>query len=59
MSDNPITSIEDEKAQTDLGVFGFRIYRGARDEGATRFEALAVVCAFFFGMFKGNQADPE
>lgn len=43
----------------DFGVFGFRIYSGARGEGASRSEALGVVCAFFFGMFKANTKDED
>ncbi|HEY8723427.1 MAG TPA: hypothetical protein VIL92_06160 [Gaiellaceae bacterium] len=46
MSD-PLTNIEDRKAQTDLGVTSARIFAGAREEGATFWEATAIIFAWF------------
>jgi hypothetical protein len=57
MSD-PLSNIEDKKAQVDMGIFGARIYEGALEESGNRFNAMVVTFAFFYGMFKGNRNDP-
>lgn len=46
MSD-PLTEIEERKAQQDLGTTAYRVFVGARVEGASRFEAALVVYAWF------------
>ena len=56
---NPITDIENKKAQTDIGVFGNRIYEGALEDGASRFQAFLVTCAFFVGCFHPKEEGGE
>lgn len=36
---DPLTDIEDRKGQQDLGVTAYRVYTGARNEGASRIDA--------------------
>lgn len=45
--DDPLNQIEDSVAQRDLGVVAFRIYEGARSEGASKKDAARMVSAFF------------
>jgi hypothetical protein len=52
---DPLNEIENAKAQHDLGVTAFRIFRGARAEGATRMEALIVAAAFFYALGRAAQ----
>jgi hypothetical protein len=47
---NPLENIENRKAQQDLGVFAFRVYEGARGEGASLLEAFIVTAAYFKGL---------
>lgn len=56
---DPLTSIEDRVAHHDLGVTGFRMYRGAREEGASAREARMVVFSFFHAMIKASLELPE
>jgi hypothetical protein len=56
---DPITNIEDEKAQVDMGVMSHRIYRGAVQDGANWLEAYLMVAAFWHGSFKANQEYKE
>jgi len=46
---DPLTTIEDHKGQTDLGVTAYRIFNGAQAEGASFWEATAIVFAWFRG----------
>jgi len=48
---DPLTNIEDHKAQLDIGVFGARIFQGAKSEGAHDYQAFLIVCGFYVGMF--------
>lgn len=48
---DPLRAIEDERAQKDIGVFAYRVYVGAKEDGATEFEAYMIVCAWFVGSF--------
>lgn len=52
---NPLEDIENRKAQEDLGIFAYRIYKGARDDGATHREAFTVVVAWFKAMLTSNE----
>lgn len=54
---NPMTDIEDKKAQQDLGAMAWRVYEGATNDGANHFQALQIVTAYFAGMFKGSMKD--
>jgi hypothetical protein len=47
---SPLEDIENRKAQQDIGAFGFRVYEGARTDGASFFEAFIVTVAFFRGL---------
>jgi hypothetical protein len=49
--DDPLSNIEAQKAQTDIGVFMYRVYLGAKSEGASTFEAYLMVCAWAVGSF--------
>lgn len=50
---NPITQIEDEKSNKDMGKMGYQILSGAIEGGATPEEAMQVMIGFFAGMFYG------
>jgi hypothetical protein len=52
---DPIRDIEDKKAQLDLGVMGFRVFQGAINEGARFEDAIGIVSAYFYGLFKSAQ----
>ena len=54
-----LKNIEDEKAQIDMGVMSYRIYRGAIQDGATWVEAYLVTAAYWHGMFKSQSEDKE
>lgn len=56
---DPITSIEDKKAYEDMGRMGYFLVKGALSEGATWKEAVAVAAAYFQGIFKSVQGDPD
>lgn len=58
MTDNPLSNIEDKKAQTDMGVMAIRTFLGALSEANTHYEAFLATAAFFTGMFKGNNNEP-
>jgi hypothetical protein len=51
---DPISNIEDRKSQTDLGVFGARIYAGALEETGDLLQAFFITVAFFRGMIGGG-----
>lgn len=53
-SNDPLSDIENAKAQHDLGVTAFRIYTGARNEGASRREAFIVAVAWFVALLKSD-----
>ena len=53
MSD-PLTDIENQKAQQDLGVTGYRVFVGARTEGASLWEAVLMAYAFFRAISHGE-----
>jgi hypothetical protein len=54
---DPLTEIENEKAQVDLGTTAHRIYRGARQDGASRLDALVVAAAFFYALARASTED--
>lgn len=58
MSD-PLSNIEDEKAQKDIGVFAYRVFLGAKSDGASTFEAYLIVCAWFVGSFSPQPEDDD
>lgn len=49
---NPLDQIEDANSQRDIGAVSYRIFQGARSEGAPRYESFLIVCAWFYAMFK-------
>jgi hypothetical protein len=51
---DPIQNIEDKKSQTDLGVFGARVYAGALEESGDLLQAFFITVAFFRGMIGGG-----
>lgn len=59
MTDDPLGNIEEEKTQQDIGVFAYRIYTGARTDGATRHDALAIVTAWFIAFLRSNDIIDE
>jgi hypothetical protein len=56
---DPLTNLEDAKAQHDIGVFAYRIYTGTRDEGASLLDALIVVAAWFYAVLKDSHDGGE
>jgi hypothetical protein len=57
---SPLEDIENRKAQQDIGTLGYRIYDGARKDGASRLDALLVAVAWFRAMINAsNDAPPE
>lgn len=56
---DPMTNIEDEKAQVDMGTFAHRVYRGAIEDGGTWLTAYLVTAAWVHGMAKSSQDDEE
>jgi len=54
---DPIRDIEDKKGQMDLGAMGFRVWKGAVEDGATFDEADRVAQAWYFGLFAANKID--
>jgi len=52
---DPLSQIENERAQRDIGVVAYRIYVGARDEGASVHCAFWILTAWFVAMFKQNE----
>ena len=57
MEENPINRIEQEIATTDTGRSSYLMYKGAREEGASVIEAIAVVSAYWEGMFRAIHSD--
>jgi hypothetical protein len=55
----PLDDIENAKAQHDMGVMAFRIFEGARSEGATKFEAFMITVAWFRGLIGSNDDKHE
>lgn len=52
--------LEERKGQRDLGVTGYRIFSGARDEGATSREAFLVTLAWYRAVVEaGNSTDED
>ena len=47
---DPMTDVENERAQRDLGVLAVRVYRGAREEGGTWLEAFWATVALLAAM---------
>lgn len=56
---DPLADIEDAKAHHDIGVTAYRIYRGARFEGASRADACLVVFAWYRAMFSAAEQQEE
>jgi hypothetical protein len=59
MLQDPLGEIEDAQAQRDLGAVAFRIFQGARAEGATRYEAFIVIFSWFRAMFSQTAAEGD
>lgn len=62
MEPDPITQIQQEKDFEDIGRSGYLMLKGAMAEGASFREAMAVVSAWFQGMFasaSGTEEDEE
>lgn len=58
LSESPLKDIEDKKGQMDMGTLCYRLYNGARLDGASRYESYLVVKAFFAGSADAhNQAE--
>lgn len=55
---NPITDIENKKANMDMGALGYQVYSGAKLESGNWREALLIAVAFYRGMF-GASGDSE
>lgn len=55
--ENPLDQIEDAQAQRDIGTASYRIYCGARADGATRIEATMIVYAWCRAMFAAATED--
>lgn len=58
MSD-PLTDIENERAQRDIGVTAHRIFAGARDDGASISTAFMVTAAWIYAALKSQDKDAE
>jgi len=56
---DPLSDIENRKAQLDLGVAAYRIFEGAISEGASFIEAYMIAVAWFDGMFRSSRTDYE
>lgn len=57
---NPLKDVEDKNTWKDFGRQGKYVYDGAREEGASRKEAVDIVRAFVAGMMMGAaQAQKE
>lgn len=56
---SPLDDIENAKAQHDIGVMGYRIFLGAREEGASKFEAFMILVAFFRGLMGSHEDKDE
>ncbi len=59
---DPLRQVEDKKAQTDMGIFGARIYAGAMEEtNGDIYTSYLITVAFFRGMFSGgnDKIEPE
>lgn len=59
MAADPLQRIEEAAGQRDMGVIGRRIYAGARDDGASRLDALHVTAAWFLAVLKNMEIPPE
>lgn len=59
MPDDPLSEIEQAQGQRNIGNVIFRIYQGARDEGASLFEAFLMVVAWVRGTTGANDDKPE
>lgn len=58
MSSDPLTDIEDERSQRDVGVTAHRIFAGAREDGASTVSAFWVTAAWFYAALKANEKEP-
>ena len=56
---DPLSDIENEQAQRDIGVFASRVYRGARSDDCSIAEALFTTTAWYLAMFKSNESPSE
>jgi hypothetical protein len=52
---NPLQTIEDAKAQSDIGVFAARVYAGALEETSSRRRAFWITVAWCLAMFKSTE----
>jgi hypothetical protein len=55
---SPLEDIENRNAQHGIGVFGLRVYQGARSDGGSRLDALLVTVAFFRAIVNGADDTP-
>lgn len=56
---DPLTDIEDRKGQIDMGTMMYRIYLGARQDGASRLDALLTTAAVWVGISQYNKENEE
>lgn len=59
MSGSPLDDVENRKAQQDIGAFGFRVFEGAREDGASPLLAFLVTVAYFRGLFGSHHDVPD
>ena len=63
MNDGDLRTIhEDEQAEAsmiELGASGFRIFKGARRAGASWWEAVSVLVAWYIAVAKWGRADED
>lgn len=56
---DPITDIENRQAQLDIGTMGYRIYLGARTDGANLFQAWITLVAFYAAIMSATKLDDD
>jgi len=57
--ENPLSHIEQVIATKDTGRYAYLMYKGAREEGAGSIEALAIVSAYYEGMFRALKEEDD
>jgi hypothetical protein len=58
-SEDPLSEIEERQGQLNLGAVGYRIYLGARQDGASRFDAFLVAAAWYRSMLNVDGQEEE
>ena len=56
---DPLKDIEDRQAAIDLGVLYYRVYLGARSDGASRYDAFLTTAALFYASMKSGFDETE